>query len=308
MTRWANIQSGNALRKKPEDIVRSKLGSKECSPAVEIDTNLRSDTSFGVSVFSLGRRALLPFLVMILSLVFETGSLGAAETDPNCFDSESVTVRISDELFSIPIRYRPHITTVTQESISPKNAKTWPHHCAAGASGGIAQPISAMRVSMSFGHREAVRDEKSKPIDGTFIWISRTGRPYSISSAIKDGFEASVRRSERNVKDLSRVDRFYAFEKGEWDNTYIGPFMALPDGRKTPDGYPLVVECRGPAAPNKIRIEKLISFECDVRYLWATGVELRYRFSQREYGINQWSALDGAVTNFFRDIQSTVPK
>ncbi len=222
----------------------------------------------------------------------------------DCVEGPTVLVRVASHLFEVPLAYYPFVSGPDRRGMRPK-------YCAGEPEEVLEQPIESLRLHINTDHQQVVQDIHSEEIYGVQIDLSPSSVPNPVSRNRLNRIKDQILERRRRLEDLPRVGQFHGFAlDGERPENFTY-FIALPEGPKTPDGYPLTLWCQPPSSqeiPEGASPETKEAVEqarerglgCTVQYAFSEDLTLRYRFKTGRYPLNSWAKLDANVRAFVK--------
>jgi hypothetical protein len=250
-----------------------------------------------VAIRHAGLQACIFVAAGLFGLILHPDITARAAAPVSCVDGvngHAVVVRMYGRLFSIPVRYLPHIQKIDGKRLYPSQRSFYLRNCRNSQL--LVQPLEANYFYINTKKLEFEQDEWSRPINGIDIKLYKSG---ALSSVRYNRILRKVQDSGRKMKDLPRRGGFYAYDRNEEKPIFFSPFVSDPTGPKTPDGYPVVVECGG-WVRTEVRDVVPPKGRCNVRYRWSNGIAISYRFYHSRFPIDKWRALDAGVQAFVR--------
>ncbi len=253
---------------------------------------------YNTTLFAVAR--VLPYLATLQILLLATPADALRQDD--CVDGPTVQVRVASQMFEVPIGYRPLVIGLDRDGI-------YPRACSGEPKKFLTQPLEASGLHIVTHRERVVQDVHTQSIFGVRIDLFPSSVPNPVSRNSLTRIAEKILESGRQLEDLPLVGRFYGFAlDGEESENYTY-FIALPEGPKTPDGYPLTLWCQPPssleipegASPQtKEAVEQAQErgLLCLVKYALSQDLTLGYRFKTGRYPMDMWEELDWAVRNF----------
>jgi len=232
-------------------------------------------------------------LLASLVLLAAGGKIGSARADEkfDCSPKPYVRVKIASVVFSIPkdarvafetksgkiVRLNPRPRKKCTDQEKRENTKVY-------SSGFLKISRLAKKHMTKFGLRK---------FHDFSIELRRT-KPSSFSDEIEiRDFLNRVEESGRNLGNLPKIQNILAFGTKRGSPWYLGPFMSTAEGVTSPSGQPVVVKCS--EAVNAAGKFYDVSAHCDVRYRWAKGLDLQYRFYGSRTNFFDWPQIDEEI-------------
>lgn len=238
-------------------------------------------------------------LVVLLSA---TAPIAASATGDGCVEGPTVMVQVASQLFEVPLSYYPYVSGPDRKGMRPKS-------CAGAPEEILEQPIESLGLHIITDHQQVVQDIHSEAIYGVRIDLFPSSVPNPVSRNRLNRIKDQILERGRRLEDLPRVGQFHGFALDGEDSENFTYFIALPEGPKTPDGYPLTYWCQpqssqelpedaSPETQENIKRMQKLGRNCIVQFAFSEELTLGYWFRTGRYPMESWEELDSNVRAF----------